>query len=332
MEIASAHGVKGKRNAAVDLVKFIAMIMVLGLHQYFGRKESFHSAHIIVYMCGIAMPLFFMVSGYLMTARDVDYKYVGKKILRILRFVVCMGVIYWLFYDVANGNYNPLGIIVISAESLVDEGPMSIFWFFGTMIIIYLLLPWINKLTNKYKAFLPSALAVLFVIVSVVYILNIRCRFDANFRLTFRLWDYFFYFLLGAAVRRCNILCIRVSLLAVLALWVVNTCMVYYNYPVMGPVDFQLCSVTMVMLTLLTFIFILQRMKKENRWIEMTPQLFLPVYALHPIYYEAYYKCIDTSFMGELSPMLDFAVSIVVLIAVSLAIMRTPGVKMVFRI
>ena len=60
--------IENKRNQSIDLIKIVAMLMVVMIHLGTARgDESFPKHQLPVGpFTGIAMPMFFMVSGYLM--------------------------------------------------------------------------------------------------------------------------------------------------------------------------------------------------------------------------------------------------------------------------
>lgn len=74
-----------RRNQSLDLIKIFAMIGVMGLHSTLGQTETF-MGFLISRIFGISVPLFFMVSGYLLSMKNVDWKYSRRKIIGIARF------------------------------------------------------------------------------------------------------------------------------------------------------------------------------------------------------------------------------------------------------
>lgn len=94
------------RNLSIDLVKIIAMLMVIHIRVTGVVSESLLSLCNDAYS-GIAIPLFFMVSGYLLSAKNLTPKYSVKKIKGILRFVgitVTTIIAYRTFFAVAGGK------------------------------------------------------------------------------------------------------------------------------------------------------------------------------------------------------------------------------------
>ena len=77
-----------ERNIGIDVVKIIAMIMVVGLHVQFGGGLAPSELLKLQYGIGLcAIPLFFMVSGFLMQEKMPDHKYAWHKIYSILKYV-----------------------------------------------------------------------------------------------------------------------------------------------------------------------------------------------------------------------------------------------------
>ena len=86
-----------KRNLSLDLIKIAAMVGVMTLHVTvnFENYNDWLSRYAFS-IAGLSMPLFFMVSGYLMIGRDVSFKYLATKTFKIIKFVFLMCLIYWL--------------------------------------------------------------------------------------------------------------------------------------------------------------------------------------------------------------------------------------------
>ena len=112
-----------------------------------------------------------MVNGYLQLSREVNYKYSFKKIIKIL--VVAF---FWNFaiiilrYIVEGQLDNPFSATI---RSLIQKGNFSHFWFLGSLILIYLILPLLCKLFNRTNNLYKYVVAILFLLCILVNILNI---------------------------------------------------------------------------------------------------------------------------------------------------------------
>ena len=75
-----------KREYNIDLLKILATYLVIILHSACSGVgyKVFDISLFIYYIGGFAVPLFFMINGYLQLQKQNDYKYVFHKIMRIL--------------------------------------------------------------------------------------------------------------------------------------------------------------------------------------------------------------------------------------------------------
>lgn len=139
------------RNRNIDLIKVIAMIFVMGLHSrcYFCEYPTHDFGYYLIHLvCGLAIPLFFMVSGYLLLGRDgnTDYSYSFKKIYGIVKFVLIITTLYYCGYAVMKETFDLKEYVAVTFGSFLQYGIFGIFWYFGAMICIYLVYPIANKL------------------------------------------------------------------------------------------------------------------------------------------------------------------------------------------
>ena len=80
-----------KRNVSIDLIKIIATLMVLMLHtNLYLSRSSYPLLLVVRNISGIAIPLFFSVSGYLMAGKQYEslnqsVNYSICKVLNILK-------------------------------------------------------------------------------------------------------------------------------------------------------------------------------------------------------------------------------------------------------
>lgn len=76
-----------RRIASIDMIKLAAMLGVIAQHighNYQYPADGSNTVNQLLAATGsVAMGLFFMVNGFLMTKRQIDYKYVTHKILHI---------------------------------------------------------------------------------------------------------------------------------------------------------------------------------------------------------------------------------------------------------
>ena len=80
------------RDISLDAIKLVACIFVCTLHtigMFMSESSDFHLSYLLFYMSGIAVPLFFMVNGFLLAPKDGGMKYYYRKIFNIVK-IVCV--------------------------------------------------------------------------------------------------------------------------------------------------------------------------------------------------------------------------------------------------
>lgn len=181
-----------ERNSNLDLIKCVACISVVGLHAV-GMSN-----YTIYYLCDCGVPLFFMVNGYLLISRDkIDYPYVFHKIFNIIKVVFLWNLLITIpVFIFRHKLVNPLRL---SVESLLQKGYLWHFWFFGALIIIYLLLPPLHAFLTKKALHHRAACLILMGICLIMNTLSMIKGFPLHMLIPqpLRLWTWLFYFLLG---------------------------------------------------------------------------------------------------------------------------------------
>ena len=199
------------RNLGLDLLKILSCIGVVVLHS---TKPGFNLEHYnisayLYYLGTYAIPLFFMLNGYfLLNKKKLPYSYIFNKIGGILSIVFVWNMLIWVIKR--DFNVNPLRKII---GSLVQKGYFYQFWFFGSLIIIYLTLPIIKKVLEKDYSY-SVVLLFLMVIGIVIEIINtfiIHKPIQQYIPQTFRLWTWFFYYILGGYLGKINIQKIKLT-------------------------------------------------------------------------------------------------------------------------
>ena len=157
------------RNLGLDLLKIFSCIGVVTLHSTMSgfNLEQYNISAYLYYLGTYAIPLFFMLNGYfLLNKKILSYRYVLNKIVGILTVVSAWNILIWLIrWDF---NVNLLRKII---GSLVQKGYFYQFWFFGSLIIIYLTLPIIKKVLEKDYSY-SVVLLFLMVIGIIIEIIN----------------------------------------------------------------------------------------------------------------------------------------------------------------
>lgn len=201
-----------ERETWLDFIKIVACFLVVMLHTIsYGLSENVITPSLLVYYIGtFAIPLFFMVNGYLQLRRKVSYKYVIKKIIKIVVIVFFWNLIIILLKYAINGEIeNP---ILATINSFIQRGNFTQFWFLGSLILIYFILPLLCRIFNDTKKIYKYFVLFLFLICIFMNIFNIYNHHNGNEIIkdtviqTFRLWTWLFYFCIGGLLSKSNIL------------------------------------------------------------------------------------------------------------------------------
>ena len=181
-----------KRNANLDLIKLLACISVVGLHAVSMKNYT------IYYLCDCGVPLFFMVNGYLLLSREqADYQYVFRKIAHILKIVLSWN--FLIAIPVLLFRQKMINPFRLAFDSLLQKSYLWHFWFFGALIIIYLLLPLLHRLFFEKNHYHRAACLFFMSICLCMSTLSMikgypLCMFVPQ---PLRLWTWLFYFLFG---------------------------------------------------------------------------------------------------------------------------------------
>lgn len=198
------------RNIGIDVLRIIACIGVILLHVIgFKNKDLL----IIYYLGTISIPIFFMISGYLICKKDLNYKYISNKVINFILFVIIWSIIVSLLIFI---HKHEIKFIDILLGTIIQKNLMGILWFMWAICLMYLISPILQKIVLNKKAsniFLLICLA----ISEIVFFINIysSLKYDilivAKCPQILRIWTWITYFYLGmylnekkAIVKNCK--------------------------------------------------------------------------------------------------------------------------------
>lgn len=188
-----------KREISLDLIKILACLGVVAIHTIYPSKSFVN--RIVTLLAVTSIPLFFMVNGYLMFRREtLDYKYMLKKILRILG--VCLAweflhaVVYLLYYR------QPRNFLSSFVLDFFQQGLFFHFWYMGALILLYLTMPLLYKLFKKAPNVYAVVLATLIIICAGIDLASIlvKRQFILAVPQNLRYWTWLLYAMAGGYV------------------------------------------------------------------------------------------------------------------------------------
>ena len=308
------------RNINLDLLKVLACVGVVLLHTTMGGFKDTGSWNLLTYLYYLgtySIPLFFMVNGYLLLGkREITSHYILQKVKWILITVSSWNIIVWLFKR--DFTVNPIKKIV---GSLIQKGYFFQFWLFGALILIYLCLPILSKFLNSKRRYL-YILALLIVIGFIVELANVFFQrpLQTHVMQTFRLWTWFFYYILGGYIAQFNVDNLKyrfknwmkiVSMLLVLISPIIlfflakNT---YHN--LFAEYFYDILFVKFTSLGIFLMVLTLSLNENGSKWIVSLSNQTMGVFVIHTYVMKIWEKLIAFSFTGAYLWFAIFTLSI----------------------
>ena len=134
--------------------------------------------------------------------------YIRNKIIAILYVVLFWNILIWIL----KGDFysNP---IRKTLGSLLQRGYFYQFQFFGSLILIYLLLPIIKKNTEKNNGYiiLLLRLTIIGIFIEIINTFILYKPLQQYIPQTFRIWTWLFYYIMGGFFGEINIRKIEVN-------------------------------------------------------------------------------------------------------------------------
>lgn len=316
-----------ERNQSIDLIKIIAMYGVIALHSthdYIGGE--FCPSFVAYSLAVCAIPLFFCVSGYLLLGREYSWSYPIKKIIGVFRFVAIASIIFWCL----NKQFTLNAYIDLCFGSYIAASSLYQFWYFGSMIIIYLLLPLLNYIYKKRRLFIICLIGLGLIECGVfAAILRHGAHIEGNITQTFRLWNHIFYFMLGGCLHRYRF-SVHWSAIPICAAVVVM--MQYFCNGLIGTTlcEYYYSSVPVMLFVVSIFVVVLNLNIKGNWLIRELSVLFLPVYTFHIYIIGSCNRHVPEALAGN--GIVIFLAACIASTLFSYLWMKIPGMKKVFKI
>ena len=147
--IINSHGVKKVRDANFELLRIIAMLMII-VHHYliFGGifngvvegSFQYYICNIIEYSCIVCVNVYVMISGYYMIKSKIKFKKIIQLELQMLFYSIFMYL--WVVYK-KEQDFNIYHLIKNFFPFITNK-----YWFITAYMGLYLLIPFINKLAE----------------------------------------------------------------------------------------------------------------------------------------------------------------------------------------
>ena len=326
----STQSILNDRNYSIDLIKIIAMCMVVCLHttHHFLDLNRINLEYILYYTSAIAIPLFFMVSGYLLIGRkSITYTYAIRKIWGIIRFILIIIGLWWFLRGFIKG-WNLEILIDSFCGAFLQKGDFWMFWYFCSMCILYSLYPLINKLYAHPHYYILS-LILLGITQNLIFSCNLITEGETLIAQPFRIWNWLFYFVLGGMLKfRMTNKALLLSL--ILLLLIANIYMIHFFSPFMNTsyCEYFYGYPIVIILSSSVFLFVRDLNFQNVGFLKSLSKLFLPVYTIHPFII----RCINPSKFINYGGAAYFLTILLTTIIISWLLMKIPIIKQLFKI
>ena len=146
---------KAKRTYFLDLLRIIACFLVIVNHTnssiFLGstpQNTRWYISLSYFFLCKIAVPVFFMISGYLMLGKVDSWKKTFSRFLRILVVLISGAVVYSLYYNLYVNHNLPTADVIEKITTFYKNSPTNAFWYLYAYLAVILMLPFLQKMAQ----------------------------------------------------------------------------------------------------------------------------------------------------------------------------------------
>jgi len=291
----------------IDILRIIACLCVVSIHvsgdymrEILKLEHTFEwwVAYTINTVSRIAVPLFVLISGYLLLGREISTFSLFKKItIRILLPLFLFGslcIIYWNWFYSLSQN---ITLSLLLYEFM--KGPMTFhLWFMYMLVSLYLIIPLLNYIVNHIKTNDIKYFFVLWLVFSMIKSFELIYQFQLNswFLSIELVTRYVPYFIAGAMLRKLDIKLNNIFLVTVFIVMIIITMFLSvaispdlnnYNTTLIDGI-----SPTIIIASLSFFILVKNLFTKVNINVNKTKYVIIyflsrwsfGVYLVHPIF------------------------------------------------
>lgn len=283
--------IHSERNYSLDVIKIISCALVVLMHSLRAFDKSVEIHPFLYYFTRCSMPLFFMAAGAVQLQKvNIDFQYCHRKIKNIVLLMTTYYGCDFFLRIVTSCDFSFTAFLSIAKQCYWDFG---VFWFLYTMIIIYMVLPWLHKWYKKHPYSLLCIFGIFIIALNLYNIVNIQFNGARQFVETtvlqpLRLWTWIFYYLMGGVIFKSYKL-IRLSKKLQWTTAIITTlCAIYYMYWMLFVTtniingEYAYTSLTMMLWSIsLMIAFLNTNFYKYKIVINRMAIMLIPVYALH---------------------------------------------------
>ena len=300
---------KNERNLYIDILRIIAILMVIGTHIKLNWLDDFNSSSIrLMITCIVAdgVSIFWMIMG-MYFFRNISYKNRIKKLfIKIILPLILMSIFTFYFYDFICNFKSINDSISHTKEQYIDIFKNGILlwqnavsgaehlWYLYIYIIIVLLAPLLNKIKNKIVKFNYKKIILVFMAILILNDLTFNNLFQfSHYRihavLPALIFLYTGYLLINNPPSNKSIN--KYKILFFIFIFIINniirTLLIFNNYPTNSNSDqlfYWYTSFAFIScISLYYFSYFLFSNIKENKKYSNISQIIFGIYLIHCI-------------------------------------------------
>lgn len=280
-----------ERTYFLDALKIMSCLLVVMMHTLRNFDSNVSDWPILYYLTRCSVPLFFMVPGAIqLNKKSLTFSYCLGKVKGIIFILIFYYgidfIIRFLFFD-------KLSFRIDSLKSVYYD--FGAFWFLWSLIILYLILPFVYAFYKKNKWILTALLFSICIAWALIddYNILILGSNDTIQKIVpqyLRLWNWLFYMCLGAILYK-HVVMPKVSrVILFMSVVFVSASAVFYMYYLYhvksNIVNGEYAYVSFLMMVWASCLFVFFKTLRFNRYaniISYCVPLLVPIYALHVI-------------------------------------------------
>ena len=318
-----------KRYYDLDILKIGACLLVILNHIIFflndylftNTSALFYSFSYSIYK--VAVPIFIMISGALLLKKERNYKYILKKIIRIVIPLIIIS--YYIAVKENIINYNEIFKFLL----LILKDPIKIpYWYLYMLISLYLVTPFLYKMIKNFK---DKDYKIFFIIIllipTILKTLSILTNFNINNYLTINFLSINIgYFIMGYYLY--NLKLNKNIMYKFFSLYIISTILMflssYVPYLLNNNINLMFDGVDniLVLLSSLSLFYLVRYIYSKIKINDKTKIIIsnisdttFGIYLIHfIIYYMVYYRII---FIYQFNPIIGILVTLFLTFIVS---------------
>lgn len=285
-----------KREYAFDILRVIAMIMVITIHvanvysRSFGiiSNHSFAISLIFNTVSRVSVPIFLMISGALLLDRKFNKEKYLKRLGKFLLLIIVWDIIYLVW------EYLYLGVTYHKLYKLLFEPYRAHLWFLYTIFMLYAIQPILRMILQKTNNIAKIILLIIWLVFSTISMVNSDiAEYFTSFSYIgfFVIGKYLYDFIKSHDLRKYNIPLIIVIILCDTVSIILNYSL-SVKYHMFYNLFFAYRTPLIMIASFAFYILIISNYKKDriNKIISTLSDLSLGVYLIHGIFLDVTVK------------------------------------------